>query len=414
MNKSLLITVFLLPLFLQAQITQWRGVNRDGFFNEEGLLKQWPDSGPQLVLKVENLGKGWSSAVVYKQQIYVTGLKDSMDVLHAIDQNGNILWTTPYGKSWDKSFPDTRSTPTIENGKVFLSSGIGEVVCIDASSGKVLWHNNVFMKNAGETGNWGVAENILIAGDVVVFTTGGKQTLMVALNKNTGEEVWKSKTINDEIGYVSPILVEQNGVQQIIGLSARTLYGINPKTGALVWTYDYLHIDDADWGEQGAVINCTTPIYYNGELYVTSGYNHTGAKFKLNNDLSGVEFLWKEEFLDNHHGGVILVDGYIYGSNWINNSKGNWCCLNWETGELKYEQEFDSKGSIITTPDQIYIYTEKKGIVGLVKPNSEKLEIISSFQVPFGEGANWAHPAIFNGKLYIRHGNTLMVYKLKE
>lgn len=412
MKKILLIAVLFLPQFMQAQISQWRGTNRDGLYNEEGLLKQWPEGGPELVLKIDNLGKGWSSAGVYNNLIYVSGMKDTSDVLTAIDMSGNIVWQTPYGRSWTKSFPDTRSTPTIENNKAYITSGNGVVVCIDATSGKIIWQRNAFAENDGEFGNWGDAENLLLVDNKVIVTVAGSKTTMIALDKNTGADVWKSASVNDQQAYVSPLLISFNDKQQIIGMGAKMLFGVDPESGKIVWSYDYCHVNNFEWEDDG-VINCTTPLFHDGGLYVTSGYNHASAKFKLKDDLSGIDFQWTNETLDNHLGGVVLVDGYIYGSNWLNNSKGNWCCVSWETGEVKYEEEFDTKGSIITTPGQLYIYTEKKGIVALVKPNPEKLEIISSFQVPFGEGTNWAHPAIYNGKLYIRHGNTLMVYNIK-
>lgn len=411
MRKILILTAVLLPALLQAQTSQWRGVNRDGFFNEEGLLKQWPEEGPQLVLKVDNLGKGWSSAVIHNNVIYVSGMKETTDVLSAIDQSGNILWQTPYGKSWDKSFPDTRSTPTIENNKAYVTSGSGEVACIDAANGKILWKREAFSDNDGEFGMWGDAENLLIVDDKVIFTAAGPKTSMVALDKNTGADVWKTKSVNDEKAYVSPILVEYNGKRQIIGMGANMLFGVEPETGEMVWNYDYCHVNNFKWDDKG-VINCTSPIFNNGGLYVTSGYNHTSAKFQLKKDLSGIDFQWTNETLDNHHGGVVLVDGFIYGSNWLNNSKGNWCCVNWETGELKYETEFESKGSIISSPNQLYIYTEK-GVVGLVNPNPEKFDLICNFKISDGDGANWAHPTIKDGKLYIRHGNVLLVYNIK-
>lgn len=414
MAKIISLLVLFLPLLLSAQIEQWRGYNRDGVFDETGLLKEWPEEGPEVLLKVEGLGKGWSSAVIDNEVIYVSGMIDTTDVLSAIDKSGQIIWQTVYGRSWTKSFPDTRSSPTIENGKAFLSSGTGEVVCINTTNGNIIWKSDVFGNNEGKTGTWGVAENVLIVDDIVVFTPGGDSTLMVAIEKSTGKEVWKTASLNDEIGYVSPILVEQNGIQQIIGLSARNLYGINPENGELVWTYDYLNIDDAEWGEGGAVINCTSPIFYQGELYVTSGYNHTGAKFKLNDDLSGVTFLWKDELLDNHHGGVVLVDGFIYGSNWINNNKGNWCCIDWETGEKKYETEYDSKGSIVAAEDMLYLYTERRGYLGLAQAVPDSLHIISEIQIKEGRGQHWAHPTIKDGKLYLRHGDVLLVFNIKE
>ncbi|MDA3928924.1 MAG: PQQ-binding-like beta-propeller repeat protein [Prolixibacteraceae bacterium] len=412
MHKLLTILGLLLPFLLQAQIEQWRGHNRDGIYNESELLKEWPSEGPELLLKVEGIGKGWSSAVIANNTIYVSGMIDTSDILTAIDQQGKIIWQTYYGRSWNKTFSDTRSSPTIENKKAYLSSGMGEVVCINTTSGNIEWSSNVFKNNEGETGTWGVAENILIVNDKVVFTPGGKGTTMVALNKETGEEIWKTKSLEDEIGYVSPILVEQNGIQQIISLSARNLFGINPINGEMVWTYDYLNIDDAEWGEGGAVINCTSPIYHKGELYVTSGYNHTGAKFKLKSDLSGVEFLWKDEILDNHHGGVVLVDGYLYGSNWINNNKGKWCCIDWKTGETKYETEFDTKGSIISADNLHFLYTERKGMLGIAPATPDSLTIASSFRITEGKGQHWAHPTIKDGKLYVRHGEVLLVYNI--
>ena len=414
MKNSFFLLFLVLPFFLSAQITQWRGTERNGIFSETGLLKQWPEQGPELLLKVDSIGKGWSSPIAYNNKIYVTGMIDTMDYLSCINTDGKIEWQVPYGRSWNHSYPDTRSTPTFENGLAYLSSGCGEVVCINANSGKIEWLNDVFKNNEGESGRWGVAESILIIDNKVVFTTGGKQTLMVALDKKTGEEVWKTKPLNDEIGYVSPILIQQNGIEQIISLSARYLFGVNPQNGEIVWTYDYLHIDDADWGENGAVINCTSPIYYDGGLYVTSGYNHTGARFKLKEDLSGVEFLWKDELLDNHHGGVVLLDGVIYGSNWENNSRGNWCAISFDTGEKYYEEKFHNKGSIVAADGMLYIYTEQPGYVGLVRPNKEKFDLVSSFRITEGSGPHWAHPFIDDGKLYIRHGEILFVYNIKH
>jgi len=413
MRQYLLIAFCFLSLIAQSQNPQFRGPNRNGIFQEGGLLKQWPANGPKQLLKVEGIGEGWSSAVVDKNVIYITGKKDTSDVLSAISPDGKILWQTVYGHSWNQSFPETRATATIENGKAYLSSGMGEVVCFDLQSGKINWKKNTFADNDGSPGTWGIAESILLYGDKAFFTSGGSKTMMVALNKNTGETIWKTKSLNDNIAYVSPILIEQNGKKQIVGVSAKYIFGVDPDNGNIVWTFDYLDLDPSEWDNAGGVINCTSPIYHDGFLYVTSGYNHTGAKFKLKDDLSGVDFIWKDELLDNHHGGVVLVDGYIYGSNWVTNGKGNWCCISFETGEKKYEEVFKNKGSIVAADGMLYIYSEQPGFVALVKPNTEKFELVSSFQVPKGNGPCWAHPTINDGKLYIRHGDVLMVYDVK-
>lgn len=403
----------ILPFAVLSQIEQWRGPQRDGIFHEKGLLKQWPDEGPELVLTIDGIGKGWSSPVIYNQKIYITGLIDSLDYLFCVNLNGEIEWQTAYGLAWNQTFPDSRSTPTILDNKAYLSTGQGVVVAVNLADGKVLWENNAFSGNKGQVGTWGVSESILLVDGKAIFTTAGPETQMVALDMQTGKQVWKSPSLNDVLAYVSPILIERNGKKQIINLTAKYLFGVNPDNGEIEWHFNFFELDDSEWDNAGGVINCTTPIYHNGFLYVSSGYNHTGAKFKLNDDLSKVELVWKDKVLDNHHGGVVLIDGVVYGSNWENNSRGNWCAISFETGELLYEERFRNKGSIVVADGMLYIYTEQPGYVGLVKPNPDKFELISSFRVSGGSGPHWAHPVIADGKLFIRHGEKLFVYNIK-
>lgn len=378
------------------------------------MLKSWPEEGPELLLKVEGIGRGWSSPVVYNNKIFVTGMIDTLDCLFCINQEGLIEWQTAYGRSWNQTFPDTRSTPTIRNNMAYLSTGMGAVVCINTEDGKILWNYDACTIHQGKISTWGVAESILLIEDKAIFTTAGPETSMIALDANSGELIWKAPSLNDDLAYVSPILIEQNGKQQIVNLTARYLFGVDPLTGQMEWKYNYFELDDSEWDNAGGVINCTSPLYQNGFLYVSSGYNHTSAKFKLKDDLSSIEFIWKDSLLDNHHGGVVLYNGVLYGSNWENNNRGKWCALDFETGKLLFEENFRNKGSIIQADDLLYLYTEQPGYVGLVKPSSGKLDVISSFRISEGSGPHWAHPAIFDGKLYIRHGEVLMVYNIRN
>lgn len=411
--RLLTLLVFVMPFVLAAQTIQWRGSQRDGIYHESDLLTQWPEEGPELLHTIDSIGLGWSSPVIYNNYLYITGMIDSLDCLSCIADDGKIKWQISLGRAWNQTFPDTRSTPTIRDGKIYISTGMGCVVCVDALSGEIIWTNEAFAENKGAVGTWGVAESILLVDDKAIFTTAGPYTTMVALDSESGKQIWKTKSLNDVLAYVSPILVEQNGKKQIVNLTAKYLFGVNPDNGEMEWHYNFFEIDSSEWDNAGGVINCTSPIYYDGFLYVSSGYNHTGAKFKLNNDLSGVEFLWKDKVLDNHHGGVVLIDGVIYGSNWENNSRGNWCAISFDTGQLLYEERFRNKGSIVAADGLLYIYTEQPGFVGLVKPNPEKFDLISSFRVSGGTGPHWAHPAIYNGKMYIRHGEKLFVYNIK-
>lgn len=161
------------------------------------------------------------------------------------------------------------------------------------------------------------------------------------------------------------------------------------------------------------MINCISPLYNEGHIYVTSGYNHVGVMLELNEDGSDVNFVWKDTVLDCYHRGVVLINSYIYGSNWINNSFDHWCCIDWETGKTMYVREWESKGSMIMADNHLYCYDERRGNVALVEAIPDDFKIISSFRVQKGCGPHWAHPTIYDGKLLIRHGNVLMVYNIK-
>jgi len=375
-------------------------------------LKHWPEAGPELIIKIEGIGKGYSHPVLVNEIIFVTGIKhDTLDVLSAYNIKGDLLWETSYGRSWTKSYTDSRSTPTFEDGKIYVSSGTGQVNCIEAKTGKIFWQIDVINNFKGEIYDHGDAENPLIVGDLVVFTTGGEENTMVAFSKTDGSLVWKTKSLGGAKSYASPKLINHNGNSQILTQTAENLIAINPENGEIVWPYNltkyHLH-------EQGVGANTNLPLYLNGYIFVTSGYNHPGTKLKLADDGKSVTEIWKNDTIDTHHGGVILFEGNLYGSNWQNNSKGRWASVNWETGRTNWETDWYNKGSTVFADGMLYIYEEKSGNVALVEPSPESMKIISTFKVTDGEGPHWAHPAIYDGKLFIRHGNALMVYDIKK
>lgn len=407
----------LIQLVNSQDLVEWRGLNRTGIYNETNLLTQWPAEGPKLLWMNDKLPKGYSSACVTPNGIFVTGIIDSLDVLVALSPGGEVKWTTPYGRYWKASFQESRSTPTFENNKLYVSSGYSDVACIDATTGNIIWQvkgNEVF---GGTYGEWGHAESLLINGDHLYFTPGGPQTTMVALDKNTGKTLWMSESLNDKPAYVSPILIEKNGVKQIVGLTEKYIFGVNPSSGKILWKENYSELQAEEskkvWPD-ASKINTITPVYHDGFIYISQGYNHIGAKFKLTDDLSNVSLAWTDSVLDCHHGGVVLLNGYLYGSNWASNGTGNWCCIDWQTGKKMYEQAWNCKGSIVAANGMLYCYDEKRGYIGLVKPNPEKFDLVSSFKVPKGTGPHWAHPVISNGVLYVRHGEALMAYNIRK
>ena len=410
--KNLFLIILSVFLFQSAfsQITQWRGPNRDGHFPETGLLKSWPENGPELLLQVEKIGKGWSSPIWVDGTIYITGMIDTMDYLSAIDEEGNIMWQVPYGRSWNKSFPDTRSTPTVDGDRIYVHSGTGRQVCIDRESGKEIWAVEVDKDFETEYHRWGNSETPLIVDDKVICSPGGKKTSIIALNKMTGELVWETKSFGGPRAYASATIYEYKNFRYILAVIGTHLLAINPDTGEVVWNYKYLN--PAEWDSDG-LIWTNTPVYHNDEIFLTMGYDYHAVMLKMDSTGTSVSEKFIDHTFDNHHHGVIYYDGYLYGSNWQNNKRGKWVCMKWDTGEIVYVANWDTKGVTVMADGLLYLYNEK-GNVGLVKPDPKEFKVISQFRIKKGAGPHWAHPYIADGKLLLRHGDVLMVYDIKE
>ncbi len=413
MYKVLLIQFFFLfSLVSSAQVYQFRGPDRDGKFPETGLLKEWPLEGPELLLEYEGVGEGYSSVISNGKYIYTTGMIDTLDYMTCIDFDGNKKWQVAYGESWKQAFPSTRSSPTLEDDRVYVVSGIGELVCLNAETGDINWKVNVDKDYEAEWHNWGVAESPLIVDDKVICTPGGAVTSIIAFDKMTGKEIWKSPSTGGPRSYVSPTLRNFNGQQYLLAATATDLLIVDPIDGQIKLTYKYF--DSANWRWQpNGVIWANAPVVKDDMIFLSIGYDYSAKMLKINADFTAIEEVYTNTVLDNHHHGLIELDGYLYGSNWLSNNNGNWVCLNWETGETVYEETWNSKGDMVYADGLLYVYDEKRGNVGLVKPDPAGFKVISSFPITKGRNQHWSHPYIFEGKLFMRHGDVLMIYNLK-
>lgn len=402
-----------------AQVTPygWRGPEHNGNYPDKGLLNQWPAEGPKMVFETLDAGKGYSTPLVVGDKIFLTGMneEENQEVFNCYNLKGEKLYSVAYGKPWNKSYPETRTTPAVVDGKAYVITGMGEIVCIDVNDGKIVWKVDGGTVYGRKTGNWGTSECPLVYDNKVIYTPCGDITTMVALDKNTGKEIWKTKALGDMSGYISPIMIEYKGKRQIIGSTAFNVIGVNPETGEIEWTFD-------NWGPKYTGkpsryqnIAPNSALYKDGKIFFCHGYDINGFQLKLADDLKSVTCTWRTETLDTHHGGYVLVNGKIYGSNWVTNNDGNWCCLDWETGETNYEQKWEGagKGSIISADGKLYCYDERRGNVAIVTPRSDKFEVVSSFRVAKGSGPYWAHMSIDNGILYLRHGEYFAAYKIK-
>jgi len=403
--------VFTFQFVISQEIAEWRGPGRTGVYNETGLLKKWPVDGPELLWSVDSLPVGYSSVSVANNLVYFTGIEDTLDVVIAVDINGNIQWQTPYGRAWDNSYNHSRCTPTVESNRLYVSSGLGDIACMNAINGELIWAVKASEKFEGTYGRWGIAESLLLIDDKVIYTPGGDLTTMVAFNKENGELIWKSESLKDKPSYTSPMITDWAGKNMIINATQSYLFGVKPDSGTILWKFDIGVFAGGEWRANNQT---NTPLFYEGKIFHTSGYDHRCVMVELSEKGDAAYFVWVSDMLDVHHGGVVRLGDYIYGANWENNRMGSWACLDWNTGEVKYETEWENKGSIISADSMLYCYEEKNGHIALVKATPEKFKVTCSFKVPLGEGPHWSHLVIHEGILYVRHGGALMAYSITD
>ena len=389
---------------LGADWPQFRGPDRDGKSPETGLLKEWPEGGPKLLWAIDDLGHGYTSVTIGNGKLYTTGLEDQTGYLYVYDLDGKPLWKKPYGPGWSGGHAGTRSTPTLDDGLVYVLSGHGLLRCFDAETGQPKWMVDIREQFKARELRWGIAESLLIVDNKIICTPGGKLGAVVALNKKTGKTVWVCKDIDEASAYCSPILIERGGRKLIVTMTANHLIGVDAGNGKLLWKQPH----DGKYD-----IHAVSPVYEDGRIYITSGYGGTrGAMFELSTDGSRLMRKWTDGKLDCHHGGVIVHDGFIYGAS-HENAGGKWICLNLETGKVAGEIDGVGKGAVVFADGMLYGYDEKGGKVGLIKASPDDFRLVSSFVVERGSGKwHWAHPAIAGGRLYIRHGNALMAYDI--
>ena len=237
---------------INAQSTaQWRGPERDGIYPETGLLKSWPEEGPELLFSIPDIGKGYSSGVYSKGILYVTGMKDTLDYLTAIGEDGAILWQVAFGLAWEDSFPDTRCTPTVEGDHIYVISGMGEMACIN-TAGEILWKVDVDGLYESKWHIWGVSESPLIVDNMVLCSPVGEKASLVALDKNDGSLIWAAKPVRGRRSYASPILYEYEDIRLILAKSSTDLFAVDPENGNVEWSfaYDQLMTYDEDDEEE--------------------------------------------------------------------------------------------------------------------------------------------------------------------
>jgi outer membrane protein assembly factor BamB len=380
--------------------TTWRGPTGDGIYPESGLLKEWPASGPEILWSFEELGQGHSSAIVANGFLYTSGMSNNQGSLFKFDLNGKVIYKKSYGPEFAESYHGTRGTPVIVGDKIYLLSGHGKLVCFNELNGDILWSKDLFRDFDGSNIQWGVNETLVVDGNIIYATPGGKRNNVIALDRFTGNLIWTSPGKGELSAYCTPLLFEHKGKKILATHTASHLIGLDAASGQLLWSHKHPN----RWS-----VHPNTPIYYQGELFFFSGYGQGGGKLKLSDDGKSVKQVWYNDKVDSRMGGAVLVDGHIYLSGDANRQ---WRCVSWDSGKESYSSTDIAKGAVIYADGMLYCYSER-GELALVKADPSSFKLVSQTRVAKGSEQHWAHPVIYDGVLYVRHGQALIAYKVK-
>ncbi len=381
---------------------QWHGPDRTNISTETGLLQQWPQGGPPKVWSVSSLGRGYGSIAIQGDRVYVQGTQGSSSVVFCLNRaDGRTIWARPLGTALDQEKGGgPRGTPTADGERIFALSEGGNLACLRSKDGSVIWSRNILKDFGGSNPEWLMSESPLIDGSNLIVTPGGNRAGIVALDLATGDTVWTTRELSDPAAYSSCIVADVQGIRTIMTLTSQAGVGVRARDGKLMWRYERVANDTA---------NVATPIFFRDKVFYTSAYGTGCALLRLRaeNGVVKAEPVYFSRDMMNHHGGVILVNGYFYGY-----SNAILTCMEFETGKVLWRNRSVGKGCLTYADGRLYLLGESN-TVGLAEANPTAYVERGRFQIADQGWPSWAHPVVCGGRLYIRNQGVLACYDIK-
>lgn len=380
---------------------QWRGPARTGVSTETGLLRQWPASGPPLVWTARDLGEGYGSVAVAGDRVFVQGLRKGESIISAINlADGRSLWSKALGPGGDNDRGSgPRGTPTVDGDRIYVLSENGDLYCL-RPDGTEVWKKNILREFKGPNLPWLISESPLVDGNRLIVSPGGRGAGMVALDKRSGATLWTSKDLSDEAAYSSAIVADVQEVRIYMTYTAEAAVGVRASDGKLMFKHRQVANNTA---------NVATPVFFDNKVFFSSNYGTGGALLGLraeNGEVRAQEIYFTRE-MQNHHGGVLLLDGYLYGYN-----NAILTCLEFASGKMMWRNRSVGKGAITAADGRLYIVSEDH-LVGLVEATPAGYKELGRFSIQDLGPPSWAHPVVSHGHLFVRNDNLLMKYDVR-
>jgi outer membrane protein assembly factor BamB len=294
-----------------------------------------------------------------------------------------------------------RGTPTVDGDRVYVEGGNGDVACIEAATGKTIWHVNLRSDFGGGTPGWGYSESPLVVDDMVVVTPGGKGGTLLTLNKFTGKPIWQSKGVTEGAHYSSPEVATIEGVRQIVQFANKSVFGVTIDEGKPLWSYT---------APANGTANCCSPIIAGNLVFASSSYGTGGGLTKITaaGSTQQAEEVYFEKKMACHHGGIVKVGDYMY-----SNGGSALICMDFATGEIQWQNRASGKGSLCMADGMLYLLGEGHELA-LAEATPEGYREHGKFRIQSHGKPAWAHPIVAGGKLYIRDQDALLCYDIKK
>ncbi len=402
MRTILLLTAIIftsLELTISQEPTKWRGPEANGIFPAKEEIKDWTAQGPIVLWSYDELGKGYSSPAIANGNIYLTGMEEKTGFIYVLSIDGKFQYKFAYGNEFDESYPGSRSTPTIVGNLAYILSGYGILACFDLETQKMKWMKKLLSDFDGENIRWGVTETIVVDGDKLYCTPGGKNNNVLALNRLSGELIWSCAGKSELSAYCTPLMIDLPSRKLLVTHTGSHILGIDRQNGQLLWS----HEQPNQWS-----VHANTPVYSNGSLYYISGYGRGSGRLDISEDGSKVTPVWFNQQHDNRMGGAVVIDNYVYASG---DKYRKLFCLDFKTGKEMWNSGETGIGVTIASNGMLICYSDK-GELSLVKASPDSFQIKGKTKVTLGSEQHWSHPVIYEGILYLRHGKSLIAYKL--
>ena len=387
-----------------ADWPQWQGPDRTRISKETGLLKEWPAGGPRVIWRAGSLGSGYGSMAVAGDRVFLQGARGANSVVIALNRaDGKEVWAKTLGpietRMRTPQGAGPRGTPTVDGDRLYVLTENGDLACLK-TDGSAVWQLNILKEFGGSQLQWLISESPLVDGPHVVVSPGGPGAGMVKLDKMTGKTVWRSQDLSDTAAYSSIVAADVQGVRTYMTFTATAAVGVRASDGKLMFRYP---------NAANNIANVATPVYSDSKVFFASAYGTGGGLLNLtvqNGEVRSTEAYFTRE-MKNHHGGMVLVDGYLYGYNDLILT-----CLEFATGKMMWRDRSVGKGSVTYADGHLYLQSENN-VVGLAEATSSGYREKGRFEIPDKGQMSWAHPVISDGRLYVRNQDTLLAYDIK-